>query len=107
MERDQPEFCDDCPLVDYCANQGQCGAFEVLYPVGETGIQEQLQDCSNAHNVLYNNAFKIPELQQKLESIREIATEAMSFCGEAIVSLYHKRSDALEEILEILLREEE
>lgn len=33
-------------------------------------LQEQLKDCSEAHKVLYNNAFKIPELQQKLEAIQ-------------------------------------
>lgn len=35
-------------------------------------MQEQLQDCSGAHKILYNNSFKIPELQQKLVAIQEI-----------------------------------
>ena len=42
-ERDQPEFCDDCPLSVECSLQGRCAAFDVLYPVGETGVRERLQ----------------------------------------------------------------
>ena len=41
--RDQPEFCDDCPLGEDCALKGMCGAYEVLYPLCETGLQEKFE----------------------------------------------------------------
>lgn len=37
-ERDQPPCCDDCPLYRWCALIGQCGAIEVLYPVGKPSL---------------------------------------------------------------------
>ena len=50
--RDQPEFCDDCTLGEDCSLRGPCGAFELLYPLGETGLVEQLSETKNTIHLL-------------------------------------------------------
>lgn len=81
--RDQPECCDDCPLVDACASRGMCGAVGVLFPLGTTGLQEQLRELETIIDN-YDKGFLIEAERadvatQKLEAIREIVETEQQF----------------------------